>query len=331
MLGELQQIFWRRVHLSEALKRKQRKMKTQTKTLIAALGAVLFIAAPAVANAERVYFLVGTRHVYRVGNDEYARVDDRKVIEQNYADQVAKDQEEYDKLIQGGSTPEKEGPDFNKALEDLATERDNQLGAIYEKADEEAVRHPELRVEGDGPYQVMGVEMHVRYQREVIENIVVDAPWQGYEVVERPYGWEYGTVYAPTEFVRVYGGWHAQYVADGRPAYIGIVGHRGEVKVVGLGRGDHGEFVRGPLPRDSRIGGKAEAPRAGNAGYKPYKPLSNSKPSFEGQGVSAEPGKATGKKPNPSNVPGQTKTNPPKPPVKQNPPAKNTPPPTKKK
>ena len=306
-------------------------MKAQTKTLIAALGAVLFIAAPAVANAERVYFLVGTRHVYRVGNDEYARVDDRKVIEQNYADQVAKDQEEYDKLIQGGSTPEKEGPDFNKALEDLAAERDNQLGAIYEKADDEAVRHPELRVEGDGPYQVMGVEMHVRYQREVIESIIVDAPWQGYEVVERPYGWEYGTVYAPTEFVRVYGGWHAQYIADGRPAYIGIVGRRGEVKVMALGRGDHGELVRGPLRRDSSFGGKADASKGDKPSYKSHKQVSNVKSDSVEHGTPVEQEKGPSTKANPTSVPEQKKVNPPKSPVKQSAPTKNTPPPAKKK
>lgn len=306
-------------------------MKAQTKTLIAALGAVLFIAAPAVANAERVYFLVGTRHVYRVGNDEYARVDDRKAIEQKYADQVAKDQEEYEKLIQDGSTPEKEGPEFNKALDDLATERDTQLGAIYEMADEEAVRHPELKVEGDGPYQVMGVEMHVRYQREVIENIVVDAPWQGYEVVEQPYGWEYGTVYAPTEFVRVYGGWHAQYIADGRPAYVGIVGRRGEVKVMALGRGDHGEFLRGPLPRDSRIRGKAYGPGRNQSIDKPNKQVSSANSGTGAQGTTVEPGKGPGTKPNLSNASGQIKPNLPKPPVRQNPPAKNPTPPTKKK
>ena len=164
----------------------QKVMKLSPKILIAAVGAFLFCAAPAIANAERVYFLVGTRHVFRIGQDQYAHVEDRQKIEQDYADQVAADHEEFSKAVDGGADPDKETADLNNALGEIAEQRDQQLGAIYENADYERDRHPELRIDGDGPYQVIGVTYHRRANIEVYDNFVVYAPWPGYTVVDVP-------------------------------------------------------------------------------------------------------------------------------------------------
>ena len=218
-------------------------MNTITKTILAAVGAVLFTAAPAIASAERVYFLVGTRHVYRIGNYQYDHLPERQKIEQDYADGIAADKDTYDKAIAGGADPAVEGPPFNKALEDRAVERDQRLGAIFENADYERDRHPQLRLDGDGPYQVIGINFHVHANVEVFDDFVVYAPWPGYVVVDRPYGWSYGVVYTPGVFFNLYIGWHAGFIAAGSPFFFGFVGHSGPIGVLGLSRGAHGGFV----------------------------------------------------------------------------------------
>ncbi len=205
-------------------------MNRYSKTLIAALGALAFTAVPAAANAERVFFLVGTRHVYRIGTSEYENVEARQKIEQDYADQVAADQEQFNKAVADGADAHAEGQNLNAALDDLAEERDKELGALYEQVDWERESHPELQIEGDGPYQVMGINFHMRGAVQVFESFNVFAPWPGYEVVERPYGWEYGVAYTPAEFHQVYAGWYGSYVEAGRPVFIGIYGHEGPVR-----------------------------------------------------------------------------------------------------
>src|SRR5476649_1907288 len=191
---------------------RQTKMKIQLKTTIAALGAMLFCAAPALANAERVYFLVGTRHIFRIGTFQYAHVDERQKIEQDYADQIAADQDIFQKALSDGADRNEESNNLNAALDDLAAERDKELSALYENADYERVRHPELRLEGDGPYQVMAINFHWRGDVEVFDNFYVYAPWPGYTVVERPYGWSYGVIYSLFEFHRRYQSWYGGYV-----------------------------------------------------------------------------------------------------------------------
>jgi len=218
-------------------------MRFQVKTLIAAAGAMMIAAAPAIANAERVYFLVGTRHVYRIGTYQYANVDQRKAIEQDYADQVAQDEEQYNKALADGANPDTESANLNAALEDLAAKRDEQLGSIFERVDYERVRHPELQIDGDGPYQVMGINFHWRGSVEVFDNFVVYAPWPGYIVVGHPYGWAFGVVYNPFAFHHIYLGWHDSYIRLGRPAFVGFYGHHGPVRVGGIMRGPRGGYI----------------------------------------------------------------------------------------
>ena len=81
----------------------------------------VFAAAPAMAHAERIFYLVGTRHVYMIGKDMYAHVDEREKIEQDYADEVAADNDTYQKALADGSDQQKETDDLNSALDDRQT------------------------------------------------------------------------------------------------------------------------------------------------------------------------------------------------------------------
>jgi len=286
-------------------------MNTITKTIIAAVGAALFTAAPTIANADRVYFLVGTRHIYRIGHFQYDHLDDRRQIEQQYADQVASDENTYNTAIQGGADPDVEGPQLNQALADLSTDRDNRLGAIFENVDYERVRHPELQIEGEGPYQVMAINFHWRGDFEVFDNFYVYAPWPGYVVVGRPYGWAYGVSYTPGVFVSVYTGWHQTYIAAGRPPFVGIVGVAGPIQVSVFARAPGGGFIRGnanfrggsrpgfnsgapsrygkPAGAPSRYGNPGAAPsRYGNAGGAPSR-YSNQNPGSRISGGNTNP------------------------------------------
>ena len=199
-------------------------MNKLSKSTIAAAAALLFCSTPGITRADTTYFLVGSRHVYRIGVDPYALVDQRQKIEQDYADQVAADQDLFNKALADGSDPQKESDDLNAALDDLAKERDEALGALYANGDEERPRHPELQINCDGPYQVIGVELHTTSGVEVFQAVFVLAPWPAYVPVEQPFGWQYGVHYRPFAFHKTYSDW---YVAHGRPAFAGFSGHAG--------------------------------------------------------------------------------------------------------
>jgi hypothetical protein len=221
-------------------------MMIKSRTFIAAASALLLFAVPAAASAIRVYFLVGTRHVYRIGTDKYFRYQARQATEQDYADSVSMEADAYNQTLAYGANPDAASFAFDHALEQLARNRDDDLSRIYQVADYEFDQHPELRVEGDGPYQVIGIDYHNRGTVEVFDSYVVYDPWPGYVARERPYGWSVGVTYTPTTFVNVYVNWHTQYVQTGRPAFVGFNGHSGPVHVDGFARGANGRLS---LPR----------------------------------------------------------------------------------
>ena len=259
-------------------------MNIFTKTVVVAVGAAYLMAVPAVANADRVYFLVGTRHIYRLGHNQYDHVNERKLIEQDYADQVAYDQDQYDQAIQSGTSPDEAGPQFNQDLADLAAQRDSKLGALYENVDYERVRHPELQIEGDGPYQVMAITFHWRGDFEVFDNFYVYAPWPGYVVVGHPYGWNYGVVYQPTVFVNLYLGWHTHYIAAGRPVFSGGYGRQGAIHIYmrsNQGGGIYRAAGGGRQATHVRGGGLPNGGR-GSFGYKGSSGINGTRPPVPG-------------------------------------------------
>ena len=124
----------------------------------------------------------------------------------------------------------------------LANDRDSSLGAIFDVRDDIRESHPELQIQGDGPYQVMGIDYHMNHNVMVFDDFSVYAPWPGYVVVGAPYGgWAYGRVYQPGIFFNLYLGWHSNYVSIGAPVFFGgFYGHAGYVPFRG------GAFVGGP-------------------------------------------------------------------------------------
>ena len=231
-------------------------MNILTKTMIAAAGAVVMAMAPATAHAERVYFLVGTRHIFRIGPSRDINLEQRIEIEKSYADGVAADRDTFQKNLDSGADREKESDLLNEDLDRLADERDNALGAMFERVDGMRERHPELRIDGDGPYQVMGIDFHYRNDVEVFERFVVYAPWPGYVIVDRPYGgWVWGIEYGPTVFFNLYFGWHDHYY-HGERFVGGFYGHRGPVHFQPHGFIDrHTSVIRGTEHGSVRTGG----------------------------------------------------------------------------
>ncbi len=233
-------------------------MKLEPRKTALALGASLFLMTPALASAERIYFLVGTRHVYRIGPDRDANLTQREEIEKTYADGVAQDQNTFQDHLSKGANKDEESKELNQDLDRLADERDKSLGAIFELRDDIRQRHPELHIEGDGPYQVMGIDFHMHANVEVFDNFVVYAPWPGYVCIGAPYGgWAYGVVYTPGVFFNLYLGWHAN-VWGGERFYGGFYGHAGRVDFHPVGFHDYGRgFAHGGYGGYGRAGGYA--------------------------------------------------------------------------
>ena len=204
-------------------------MNTLTKTFVIAAGALVIACTPSIASAERIYFLVGTRHIYRIGPNRDADLQARIEIEKTYADKVANDQEQFQKAIDGGADKDKESEALNADLDAIAEDRDKSLGEIYERTDGVRDDHPELKIEGDGPYQLMGINVRMEGETMVFVNYAVYAPWPGYVVVGEPYGgWAFGVVYEPGVFYGRYHGWHDHFY-HGERFHGGFYGHRGPV------------------------------------------------------------------------------------------------------
>ncbi len=210
-------------------------MTNISRMIILALVAFAAFAFPATASAERIYYLVGVRHVYRIGPDMYYHATERKQIEQDYADEVSADNAHYQYQISHGGNVDAESAQLSSALHDLAAERESRLSALYEQCDYVRNNHPSFNLTVDGPYQVIGVRYHVYQSAEVWDDYTAYAPWPGY-VVEGPppYGWRYGVVYTPGLFISTYHGWYGGWVGFGSPAFVGFYGYGGPIVCAGL-------------------------------------------------------------------------------------------------
>jgi len=202
---------------------------------------ILLTVASATAMAERCYYLVGTRHVYKIGLNRDANVAARMEIEKTFADRVNDDQDTFQKHVDAGADKEKESQQLNAALDQEALDRDKSLGAIFENDDAMREQHPELKIDGDGPYQVMGIEFHQEADVAVFDSMVVYAPWPGFVAVgDVAYGgWVFGVAYAPAVFFDRYHGWHDRYY-HGERFFGGMYGHHGLVRFAPRGFHDRG-------------------------------------------------------------------------------------------
>jgi hypothetical protein len=221
-------------------------MTFKLKAVSAAIAAIALSTAPVVAHADEVYFLVGTRHVYRIGRNPELNVQPRQQIEEKYADDVAAAKSDYDGAVNNGQDPAAAADTLNQRLSDAAADRDYQLSQLFMPDDAVLETHPELQIAGDGPYQVIGVNVANR----AWVNYTVLAPWPGYSLGVYPYGWHYGVVYSPYAFHHAYLGWYNGWVAGGAPVFVGLWGgggflHIGFSASINLGLRAHG-FAPGP-------------------------------------------------------------------------------------
>ena len=88
-----------------------------------------------------------------------------------------------------------------------------------------------LKLEAGTPYQVVEVDYKVRRSLKQPSRSSFTNLGPGYSPARRPYGWDYERGYEPTEFKSRYVDWRKSYVAAGRPAFCGLVGHGGAVRV----------------------------------------------------------------------------------------------------
>jgi hypothetical protein len=185
---------------------------------------------PSIPGADQQYCLVGSDGVFAMPSPTYKQ-QDRQKIEEKYADQVKAAHDSYASRASANVDSVAETARLNQELQAAGDRRDQELAAIYKRQDDFLDRTLDLKIEGGAPYQV--VEVDYRRNRVAREPVrfVVYPPWPGYAPVRRPYGWDYGVPYEPLQFKSRYVEWRRSYVAQGQPAFWGLVGHAGAVKI----------------------------------------------------------------------------------------------------
>ena len=178
--------------------------------------------------AMKLCLVLGASHVYKVDPTDAHR-DQRKQIEQAYADGVASKRDKYSLTFKSGPARRSEEVRLKRELEELAAERERRLGEIYPTADELKVKHPELEVENCGPCPVVQFSAREDGVPDPNEDFVVVEPWPGYKPGTSAYGWTYGRHYRPDDFQDQYQRWHASHVGTGHPVFYGLQGRSGPV------------------------------------------------------------------------------------------------------
>lgn len=258
-------------------------MKLSLKNLTASLAAIAVVATPALAHATE-FFLIGTRHVYLIGNSPYLNVDQRFAAEQQYADAVAAAQASYDGAIAAGQDTQIAVANLQDQLDRAAQDRDTQLSILYTPEDQIIATHPEFSLVGDGPYQVLEVET----ARPVFVEYKLWLPWVGYRVEPGYYGWKYGRTYHHfDEFHGAHVAWLRDYAKQGQPIFVGkLTGTKGPITISlspvkikhilvqgnGNGNGSGLPGVDGPKgPQGPDRGNKKDGPESGPKGKDPVK------------------------------------------------------------
>jgi len=183
------------------------------------------------AEAGRHYYLVGVRHVYRFDLFPDPRQSARQQIEGDYANAIQRAQNQFDNDMDsirheedqdGGSVHQNDRDAVQENLEkdmaDASDAREASLNQIYSQCDWVRERHPELNVDQDGPYRVMGIDTNP-YGSYV--NVVFYQPWPMY-VGPCPYGWGWGHSYAYTSFGVVVTTYHRSWISMGSPFFFGL-------------------------------------------------------------------------------------------------------------
>jgi len=180
------------------------------------------------ADAARIYYLVGLRHVYSVPVLPDPHELDRQAIEETYAGEVQDAQKEFDKDMASIHDEEaKDGGNVHQidrdavqqnleaAIADAASKRDADLTALYPQVDDVRASHPEFKVDQDGPYHVIGVDTAPTGE---YVNVVYYRPYPMY-YEPCPFGWGWGTPYPYATFGVQVGLFHSTWISIGAPVF----------------------------------------------------------------------------------------------------------------
>jgi hypothetical protein len=184
------------------------------------------------------FLLVGSHHVYRLDSSD-SKLAERKQIEESYADSVAAAWGEYVRKPRQARSSRA----LTETLREAGDVRDRKLGALFQRRDDILADPNYPKLEGAAPYQVLRVDYKVGQATKQPAAFVVLPPWPDYHPPARPYGWEYNHRYEPESFRSTYRHWHAEYVAAGKPAFTGLVGHRSALSLDGLVETGPGEYA----------------------------------------------------------------------------------------
>ncbi len=189
------------------------------------------------ARAMKMCVLVGPNHAYDIGETD-TKSEQRAQIEKQYADEIAADLKLCDEAVANGDDSGQPEEKLKTDLEEAARSRDSQIANLYNSPQDIRDAHPELQVEGDGPYQVVEVTYHAQPKQQVpvFEEFVVVAPWSGYVSVDIPFGWQYGQHYHRDDFRGRYSAWRGSHIGPGRPVFHGLIGFNGAISAGSITR-----------------------------------------------------------------------------------------------
>ena len=180
------------------------------------------------ANADRLVYLVGLRHVYSIPVYPDPHELDRQAIEEDYSHAVADGQKQYDTDM--ASIHDEEAKDngnvhqidrdavqqnLEAAIGDAADRREADLANLYPRVDYIRESHPEFRVDQDGPYH--GIEVETA-PTGAYENVVYYQPYPDYVWV-CPFGWRWGHPYAYATFGVQIELFHSTWISIGSPCF----------------------------------------------------------------------------------------------------------------
>ncbi len=218
------------------------------------------------------YCLVGAHHAYTLESPEQSQ-SERMDIETQYADKVADAEQTYKQEVDAQADADDAQKELTEHVEAAAAERDQKLAAICGNDDSLLAAHPDLRLEFEGPYQLVRIDYRRRGGAKVIQACQVLPAWPGYDqYVPEPYGWTYHRKFAYEDFVRARRDWITRVGSPERHSFWGLVGHEGLIPVTIVRADGHGYGLYG-----SRYG----APRYGSTSHYGSTPgFSSSRPRY---------------------------------------------------
>jgi hypothetical protein len=199
---------------------------------------------PALSDTSQLYCLVGSDGVFAMPSKN-AKLHERQEIEESYADRVAVAKTKFDEKIAAKEDPAAATEDYKKDLTSAGEERDKKLGAIFTRTPYLREKYPELNIRGNGPYQVVQINLERNVPTPAPVSFVVLPPWPSYQPVNSTFNWRFGVAYAPTQF-RQYVMVHNRAAGPGGRAFYGLVGHSHAVVVDNVYSSSRSGFIVRP-------------------------------------------------------------------------------------